>query len=126
MPVSGRPVRRSARGSRSRRGGEAVLDRPGAGLADALDLDEVGHAGAHDLLQVREALDHVVGDDARAAAGSCGAAGSRAAAPRSRAGVRRQVQHAGDRAQVEEVFVVELGELGHHVEQLAVVARRRK
>ncbi len=43
--------------------GETVLDRAGAGLADALDLDEVGHAGPQDLLQVREPLDDVVGDE---------------------------------------------------------------
>src|SRR6476646_5487430 len=42
--------------------GEAVLDRAGAGVADALHLHEIGLAGAHDLLQAREARHDVVGD----------------------------------------------------------------
>ena len=55
---------------------EAVLDRAGPRLADAFDLDEIGDARAHDLRQVAEALDHVLGDrlgqarDLAAAAGS--------------------------------------------------------
>src|SRR5690349_19280612 len=47
--------------------GQALLDGTGAHFAHTVDLGEVGQAGPHDLLQVRETPDDVVGHELRQA-----------------------------------------------------------
>ena len=58
--------------------GQALADRAGPALADALDGLQVVDAGRQQLLQAAEVLDQPVDDDGRAAAAPGRAAGSRA------------------------------------------------
>src|SRR3954468_15774138 len=100
---------------------QAFLDRLRPHLADALDLGEVGEAGAHDLLQVREAADDVVGHEL----GQLRDLVQQAEAARLQRAVDPdlgiEVQHPGDEVEVEELFVLELGEQGHHAHELEIV-----
>ena len=94
---------------------EAVLDRAGPGLADAFDLDEVGDAGAHDLRQPAEALDHVLGDRLGQARDLVEQPVAARLHRRVEVHLGREASSAATDAQVEQVVVGDLGELGDHV-----------
>ena len=73
-------------------------------------LDEIGDAGAHDLRQPAEALDHVVGDRLGQARDPVEQAVAARLHRRVEIHLGRQAEQRRDDAQVEQVLVGELGE----------------
>src|SRR5918994_3650632 len=99
---------------------EPFLDRASTSVADAFDLDQIGDARTHDLLQVREPVDDVVRHD-------LGNARDLVQEPEATrleclvdSEVAGKVQHVGDLAQVEKRLGIELGQAAHDVDELPV------
>src|SRR3954451_6161438 len=97
--------------------GQALLDRLRPHLTHAFDLGEVGDARPHDLLQVGEAVDDVVGHQFGQPRDLVEEAEAARLQRTVDADVGIEVQHPAHEVEVEELFVLQLGEEVHHADQ---------